>query len=283
MHDLSIKKIMQKTTIEISGEMVDKIYNKYWYEVKEKFVPPLFDEFVIKIVDKDATYSMIYQNFCETNKNFLFLPAEQKEKIVKDFMKREKLPKDKINCIYCKYDTATDWTLILVDNTVNKKVMNISLHYCADDEESKSKYNAELFFYDELDEKEITIKKKQALDSTLLLFLSICDYVQNYSQIVEYSQIDVEPVKKIEGRKKSYNKGYSQKIRLKSKRKKYVISTETERERKKYNKIKACWYVRGYYQHFGKEKVLKYIPPRINRRDKDKLNKPKNPTYEVKE
>lgn len=268
MHDLSIKKIMQKTTIEISGEMVDKIYNKYWYEVKDKFVPPLFDEFVIKIVDKDATYSMIYKNFCETDKNFLFLPAEQKEKIVKDFMKREKLPKDKINCIYCKYETATDWTLILVDNTVNKKVMNISLHYCADDE---------------LDEKEITIEKKQALDSTLLLFLSICDYVQNYSQIVEYSQIDVEPVKKIEGRKKSYNKGYSQKIRLKSKRKKYVISAETETERKKYNKIKACWYVRGYYQHYGKQKILKYIPPRINRRDKDKLNKPKNPTYEVKE
>ena len=278
MHDISFKKMLTKTTVEIDAKLIDTFYEKYFYEAKNKYVPPLFDEFVIKIIDKNQARNYVYQFLCESSSKFLFLSQQEKNAVIDDYMKKHRLINDKIDYIYCKYNTATDWNLIFVDGSINKKIMNAEIHYTNENEGS---YKSSVVFYSEPDTEELSQEQQDLFNSTLLLFLSISDYVQNHSSNIEYSQIEVEPVKRDDKKKKIYNNGYSQKIRLKSKQKKYIFTTETQKAPRQYKKVKACWYVRGYYQHFGKEKVLKYIPPRINRRDKNKLNKPKNSIYEV--
>lgn len=280
MHDISFKKMLTKTTVEIDAKLIDTFYEKYFYEAKNKYVPPLFDEFVIKIIDKNQARNYVYQFLCESDSKFLFLSQQEKNAVIDDYMKKHRLINDKIDYIYCTYDTATDWNLIFVDGSINKKIMNAEIHYTNENEGS---YKSSVVFYSDPDAEELSQEQQDLFNSTLLLFLSISDYVQNHSSNIEYSQIEVESVKRDDKKKKIYNNGYSQKIRLKSKQKKYIFTTETQKAPRQYKKVKACWYVRGYYQHFGKEKVLKYIPPRINRRNKNKLNKPKNPTYEVKE
>ena len=280
MHDISFKKMLTKTTVEIDAKLIDTFYEKYFYEAKNKYVPPLFDEFVIKIIDKNQARNYVYQFLCESSSKFLFLSQQEKNAVIDDYMKKHRLINDKIDYIYCKYDTATDWNLIFVDGSINKKIMNAEIHYTNENEGS---YKSSVVFYSDPDAEELSQEQQDLLNSTLLLFLSISDFVQNHSSNIEYSQIEVEPVKRDDKKKKIYNNGYSQKIRLKSKQRKYIFTKETEKFPRQYKKVKACWYVRGYYQHYGKQKILKYIPPRINRRDKDKLNKPKNPTYEVKE
>jgi hypothetical protein len=39
--------------------------------------------------------------------------------------------------------------------------------------------------------------------------------------------------------------------------------------------------VRGYYQRFGKDKIPQFIPPRINRRNKEIIDNPKVSTYNL--
>lgn len=122
----------------------------------------------------------------------------------------------------------------------------------------------------------------------LVSALSVTNYMLKYSTEVEYETVERgTPVAKSKDTKGSTSKPVSalqssNTITITSKRKKYIITGDMVKESKKqYNKRTACWNVRGYYQHFGKNKVLKYVPPRVNVR-KDMSGTAINKKYIIK-
>lgn len=296
-YDLGIEKMLEKTTIEIDSVVLDDLYNKYSSIVADKYVSPLFDEFTIKIVEKDIIREVTYNHFFEMDSKFIGLSEKDRWNKVDDFFaKNPNLSPDRIMLIYCKYHTATDWTLIYVNDDLKKKICKIGYHYdpIVKDGKQVVNYDTEFTIYankdGEFDTEQENIDYIKSISNRVLLeFLTVSYYMENHSELVEYSKVEVSPLRKdITSVKKKnnthkQNKGYYQKIKLKSKKKKYVISKETKIIHKTYNKVTPCWYVRGYYQHYGKDKILKFIPPRVNRRDKDKLDKPKAKTYEIKD
>ena len=73
----------------------------------------------------------------------------------------------------------------------------------------------------------------------------------------------------------------SQGIKIRSgKAKRVVYDYSKDTPKKEYAYHKTCWYVRGYFQHFGKpgNQVVKYVSPRINTR-KSGTGKAKSNNY----
>jgi len=294
MHDISIDKARKKTIIEVPKHTAEAILETYGPECIKQFVPPLFDEFTIFIKSMDVTKEACKIALEDEIKGFAFYDEKTKQTEIDKFyryLKKQNALDGECKGIYCKYQTATSWTLIYFDNRTHTKLCNIQIDYfydedCEGTEYSPCVYNTNTCFYQFKNNEKPPREMESQVQNVVLTFLSICYYMQNHSKLVEYDRIEVSPMKKSEEPSKvnkQHNKGYYQKIILKSKRKKYVINTEEKQKKKRYKKLTACWYVRGYYQHFGKEKVLKYIPPRINRRDKYKFDKPKNKKYEIKD
>lgn len=257
---ISLKKILTKTTIKVDINFLESLYDKVMKKASLNFVPPLFDEFVISLMSDNIGIAYYYIKwfsatmakisvFLNTNGNVVFEKCKLLYEITYEY--------DSTVCDY--------WVDKVYDNLNNQ----------------------------ELDEVEYKSNKfiLQVVISSLNLINNVSYYMQHYSPEIEYKVIKATQLKKVENFKNG-NGGYEQKIVLKSKVKKYILDENKHKENLKsirtYRKIKPYWYVRGYYQHFGKEKVLKYIPPRINYRDKKDVTKeldgkePNAQTYIIK-
>ena len=85
--------------------------------------------------------------------------------------------------------------------------------------------------------------------------------------------------------KNKTNGGYSQKIILKSKKKKYIIKDTDNfvlKKKKEFSYHVSSWLTRGHYRRCGKNKVIKYIPPTIHKRKNLNSDKTNKKTYEIK-
>lgn len=274
---IAFKKILEKTIIEASDKgVLDKIWDKLSTKALTEFIPPLFDEYVIKFVQKDsmrdiAEEFLTSQGFQIENLN------EAVDEIIQTFANGNN---DTVVYYYIKWTSATEFTctqfLGAGNNSKFKRFMEISYQYEDSSNKGEACYKV-VKAYDYSENKEINLTKEtdkdiiQNLVYPLQLSNTVAYYMQHYSPELEYKSIKASPLTKTKNISNG-NKGYRQSIVLKSKIKKYVLDYEKDLKTiRTYRKAKPCWYVRGYYQHFGKEKVLKYIPPRINyRKDVDR-------------
>ncbi len=292
MVDISYKNTLKKTIIEVDSEYYQKIFAK----VREKsdndkiaFTPPLFDEYVIRIVEPKGNRNYYYDDLLRQQETFRLMSESERQKCLTAYLKQFRIEEDAIETIYVKYTSATELYAIYFERLRHKKLHWVRIIYQHDVGMYTISYDTDRKFSN-LSEDELS----QLGQIMIQRIATVSNYMQNRGDFIEYEKIEVGKLEKVEPTsstvtdKAQPNAGYRQKIKLKSKVKKYIISEETERQRKAYRKITPCWYVRGYYQHFGKQKILKYIPPRINYRADEKLKaqqgkkrKPKSREYEI--
>lgn len=281
MIDISLKKTLKKTTIEFDDKFLNEIWHKMIKETNDKLVPPLFDEFVISIISKNKIYNDMKS--CLLEEKILFSDTDEKQlnfhidKAIKSML--GKICYDMTETYYVKYISATKFIIIYFDGLQHKKRINIEAEYKCDDGtyDVKIPYFNKNFFEDTSDN---SLSNEENYENTISYILQIVKvvshYMLTYNPTVEYKEIEASELEiKKDKQGNKFNKGYSQTIKLKSNIGKYIINSENDKKNqeliKEYQIHKKSWYVRGYYQHYGKEKVLKYIPPRINyRRNQNK-------------
>lgn len=190
-----------------------------------------------------------------------------------------------IETYYVKYTSATDWsiTTFFGNNINNKKpkwilTMNVS-YECID---IQNKHQIKIYANETINENNSSDFAIYSLD----FVMAVQYYMQHFSPEIEYSTREVSELKRNE--KSCRNGGYSQKIKLRSRKKQYIMNAETVTPTimRKYRKITPCWTVRGYYQHYGKgnNRILKYIAPQIRyRTDMRNKKKPSNKQYYIEE
>lgn len=287
MSDISFQQILTKTIIEVDNKFMEKIWDSLEKHIRREYVPPLFSDYTIILTEKGANRKIIEKSF-EDNIYYSNLSIEDQKKAIDKALKENGLPEDIVRYYYVKYLSATEWKITIFEAETEKdkieKVWTIECVYRNTPSEDGEFYgikvklnkddNNSIDFNNQMAAKygiyNMSDYARQIGTFVLDLVNAISYYMQHYNPNVEYKLIKVEEPKK--SKKKNGNGGYRQKITLKSKISRYILSDETHKNNIKnirtYRKIKPCWQVRGYYQRFGKEKILKYIPPRINyRRD----------------
>lgn len=286
MTDVSFQKTSKKTNIEIDVSFLNEIWDKIVEETNEKLVPPLFDEFVITVVSKNKIYEDMKNCLIQEQVITLNSDKQQAEKHINNAIKDmlNEVRYDLTETYYVKYTTATQLSIIYFDGLQHKKRVNIELEYkCDSSEYSVNIINFNKAHFEDAFDKSLSESEnvQKILNSMLQTIRVVSHYMQTYNPTVEYKEARASALehKKV----KNHNKGYSQAIKLKSKITKYVINSENDKEHqktiRKYRRLKQSWYVRGYYQHFGKERVLKYVPPRINYRSDKVKQTPSTKKY----
>lgn len=300
MSEISFQQALTKTIIEVDNNFMEKIWDSLVSRIRKEYVPPLFSDYTIILTEKGVNRKIIKKSF-EENTYYSALSIEEQEKAVDKALKENGLSEDIVRYYYVKYLSATEWKITIFEAEKDKveKVWIVECIYRNTPSENGEFYGIKVKLnkddYNSIDfNNQIAAKygiynmsdyAQQIGTFALDLVNAISYYMQHYNPDIEYKLIRVEDLKK--SKKKNGNGGYKQKITLKSKISRYVLSNKTHENNIKnirsYKKIKPCWYVRGYYQHFGKDKILKYIPPRINyRRDSEAKNsQPKPNIYEL--
>ena len=284
--NISFKKALRKTTIEVDSEFLNSIWDKMIEETNEKLVPPIFDEFIISVIFKNKIYDDMKS--CVLEEQILPLELDEKQvdfyinKAIKDML--NEIRYDTTDIYYVKYISATKLVIIYFDGLQHKKRINVEIEYkcndIIDNVVDDVSCNIEISYFD----KSFFVENTENIISYIFQVVRVVShYMLTYNPTVEYKEIKTSELQRKKDKEgnycKNFNKGYSQYIRLKSKITKYVVDFENDKKNQQLMKerkyVKRSWYVRGYYQHFGKEKVLKYIPPRINSRHNLKQTKEK--------
>lgn len=289
MPSISLSKILTKTTIEITEKFVEKVWDKLIDKATTyQFVPPLFDEYVVKRVGKGDMRKVLIDSILSNNRENI--PINEIPLYVDYCIKDGQVSADIVTYYYVKWLSATEYRIVIYTNATNTEIYNkykciyeIDYRYEASQEKKEGEGNYLILrVFDSINNCELS--DEQVIENKFTFFIAhnafqivniVSYYMQHYSPEVEYKEIKATQLKKGKNTNNG-NNGYSQRVVLKSKVKKYILNEQKYKENLKsirtYKKTKTCWYVRGYYQHYGKEKILKYIPPRINYRDKEKAN-----------
>lgn len=294
-NNISIKNALKKTNIEIDSNFLNKIWSKMINETNGKLVPPLFGEFIISV----KIHNKIYNDMkaCLIEEGIIF-PNTDKEKADAHINKAiqnmiGEVRHDFVEIYYVKYLSATRLTLIYFDGIQYKKRINVELEYKCENSayDIKIVSFSENYFKDNFDKSLSTEENTEKIVNDMFYLVRVVShYMLTYNPDVEYKEATASKLKRSTDKsgnyKKNHNKGYSQTIKLISKKTKYTINDETNKRNqqilKKYHYHKKSWFVRGYYQRFGKDKVIKFVPPRINYRNDDKIS-PSPAKYIIKE
>lgn len=300
--DISFKKALEKTIIEVNSDFIEPVWNYVIHHTRKSYIPPLFSEYTIVLTEKNKGRKII-EDTLSNNIQFLSLPFGAKEQAIDDIIKGNNLSNDVVTYYCVQYSSATEWSVTVFEGQRHTKTWIVECSYINEPDEYGNNYainvlstssNIEFLAVPEYVKAQIQISSMteyaQCMGAFVLDIVNVISYyMQHYNPDVAYSIIKATPLSKIQKeRKVNGNLCYEQKIVLKSKIKKYVLTSDTYstdvQKIRTYRKTKPCWYVRGYYQHFGQEKILKYIPPRINyRKNVSHLTNPKPNTYQIKE
>lgn len=134
MTDISFKNLSNKTTIEVSPTFLDKIA-KALPKINDSFVPPLFSEYCISIIEKNGNFNYFKTNLILEDKTFNSLPQEIQNKLVTEILKENNCSVDETSVIYVKYTSATEWTIIFFDGCFHKKIFTVDCEYGADNKQ----------------------------------------------------------------------------------------------------------------------------------------------------
>lgn len=278
--------IKSKTRIDINEKKAEEIRKYYLKNRRDNYIPPIFSEFVISIDITDSVLETCIKNIKEDYQLLqLYETANvfDKNKIIDNMLaKFDTYKKEKkiYNSILVKYKDSINIELTFY-NESNKAFGMIEAYY----DSSKDDWVVNAQSSQEMID---TFKNNQDMSNffniSFQIFLSISYYMQHFNSEIEYVEIDVKDNKK--SSKNKSNGGYSQKIVLKSKKKKYVIKdTDTFeiRKRKEATYQVASWLTRGHYRKCGKNKIIKFIPPTIHKRKNLNSDKIIKKTYEIKD
>lgn len=291
--DISYKKALKATTVEIDAEFLEKIWQDTLQKImkSDTLVPPLFDEFTIITRDKNALYNMVEKGFIQKDRNFVNLSQKDQKKFINDVIEDIARPfsYDTTNTFYVHFKSATNFDIVFFEGQKHRKTILCEVEYDYSEKNDRMTYFSTTSSLVKNIEDEIEENANELSDYIVGTVLIVSYYMQHYNPNIDYIAVEADDLKKNES--KSNNKGFSQKIRLKSKIKKYILNGKIDEENKEVLKNiafkKHCWYVRGYYQRFGRNKIIKYIPPRVNYRKDIKENKdkftPKNNNYSINE
>ena len=285
------KAIANKTRIDIGERKLEEIRQYYDKHKKGNYMPPIFDEFIICLDVTDSimkTCIKTIENNLQLEQFYEVADVFEKNKIIKNVMdiadeilskgyKTYKKEKKVYNTFYVKYKDSVNIEITVYD--VDNKIIGV-LEACYLSKEDNYFLNVETDGFDLKDEK----KKQETKDfftSAFDVFLTVSYYMQNFNSDIEYSKIEVRDNK--QNSKNKYNGGYSQKIVLKSKKKRYIIKdTDDFKKRNEANYRVSSWLTRGHYRRCGKDKVIKYILPTVHTRKKANAGDTNNKTYEIK-
>ncbi len=302
MKDISFQKAITKTMIEVDDNFTESVWDSLVRKTRNHYVPPLFSEFTIKFTERGKGRAII-QTGLSNNIGFLSLPVEKREKFIDEIIiNNPYMTNDVVTYYSVMYVSATEWVVVVFEGERHTKTWIVECSYINEPDEYGNNYSinvistCEHLDFDKVPDEvlnQMSVRNvaeyAQRIGAFALDIVNVISYyMQHYNPDVEYSLIKATPLKKTkDGTKTKGNLGYEQKIVLKSKIKKYVLTSDTHKTNIKkmrtYRKTKPCWYVRGYYQHFGNEKILKYIPPRINyRKDLKTSELPAPNTYTLK-
>lgn len=273
----SLEKLKKYTTVEVLGTSEEKLQKNLFAENDNevKFIPPLFEQYVIQVDNTDMYREAIKE-----------LIVERKLKISNTDNDIDKYIAKNPNLRYVywlvRWKSETNFSIVVYSE--GKKRLYIDVSYEYDEHGKRNIAVASETLSGEFNR--IYSKKENELkDMCLGITLSvmaISDYLLNYSEKVKYVDTEKTKKKSVSQNKKSAKQS-STSIYLKSEIKRYIVTGEEieNYKKKKYQLVKNSWYVRGYYQRYGKEKKPKYIPPRINRRNKNIDDTPEAMRYKV--
>ena len=277
--------ILTKTRIDITEQKAIELQKHYLKNRKDKYIPPIFTEFIIVIDITESLRESSLELLKEDMQMYqLYNSADvfAKNNILDNMLNKfESYKKEKkiYNTIFVKYKDSINIELILYDmNCKPVGVLEASYDSLNDDYILNSKSTKEML--DSFNNKdEIT----QFYYNSFEIFMSVSYYMQHFNSEIEYAEVEVKDNKK--SSKNKTNGGYSQKIILKSKKKKYIIKdsdTFSIRKRSEATYYVSSWLTRGHYRRCGKNKVIKYIPPTIHKRKNLNSDKTNKKTYEIK-
>lgn len=288
----SYDSVIKKTIIDITEAKADEVRNFYLKNKRDNYIPPIFTEFVIRIND---TASMI--ETCTNNVKESFKGQEYEAKnIFEQNILKKNISEIVNNMLNNNFKTYKKEKKIYHTLFIKyKDSINVELYFY--NEQSKPTGMIEACYDSEKDDWALSVQSNKEMiynfssnkemsdffNINFQIFLSVSYYMQHFHSEVEYIEIDVKDMKK--SSKNKTNGGYSQKITLKSKKKKYVIKdsdTFEMRKRKEATYQVASWLTRGHYRKCGKNKVIKYIPPTIHKRKNLNNGNTNKKNYEIK-
>lgn len=282
------KSIANKTRIDIGEKKLDEIRKYYDKHKKDNYMPPIFDEFIICLDITDTMMKVCIENVknnLQVEQLYQIADVFERNKIIKNVMdiaedvlnkgyKTYRKEKKVYNTFYVKYKDSVNIEITVYD--VDNKVIGV-LEACYLSKEDNYFLNVEANKFNFENEK----SERDFFASAFDVFLSVSYYMQNFNSDIEYSKIEVRDNK--QNSKNKYNGGYSQKITLKSKKKRYIIKdTDDFKKRNEANYRVSSWLTRGHYRRCGKDKVIKYILPTVHTRKKANAGDTNNKTYEIK-
>ena len=121
MIDINRDKALKKTLVEIDIAYMDKIHTEVNPKIRGAFIPPLFDEYTVKITQKSGTFNFYRRNLILSDVSFKNLSESEQNKMIDSILQKQGLSKDSEEVIYVKYTSATEWTIIYFDGYTNKK------------------------------------------------------------------------------------------------------------------------------------------------------------------
>ena len=288
----SYDSIIRKTLIDITEAKADEVRNFYLKNKRDNYIPPIFTEFVIRIND---TASMI--ETCTNNVKESFKGQEYEAKnIFEQNILKKNISEIVNNMLNNNFKTYKKEKKIYHTLFIKyKDSINVELYFY--NEQSKPTGMIEACYDSEKDDWALSVQSNKEMiynfssnkemsdffNINFQIFLSVSYYMQHFHSEVEYIEVGVKDNKK--SSKNKTNGGYSQKITLKSKKKKYIIKdsdTFSMRKRSEATYHISSWLTRGHYRKCGKNKVIKYIPPTIHKRKNLNNGSTSKKTYEIK-
>lgn len=275
------------TTIEVTEtesilKAIEEIRQRFLHKVE--FIPPVFSEYVISI-DISRTLRKSFDE--EVSELYPLLTGDEREQKIDELIQKNKdfYEENQYQKYLIRWQDEITFTVLIYFAKRKKIYLQCRYEYDVDD---MTALQIGISVISDDYKRETEERGHQWLQEfckrQVFFILAISDFMLNYTDKIQYEKIEYKPTKTINKQESKTREHRDRKLILKSKRKKYVLIDNdiSEYKKRKYRKIKSSWFVRGYYERFGKDKVIKYIPPRINHRNLDKKDEPKRQDYVIK-
>lgn len=249
----SLEKLKKYTTVEVLGTSEEKLQKNLFAENDNevKFIPPLFEQYVIKVNNTDMYREAVKELIVEGKLKI----ANTDKEIDKYIAKNQSL-----RYVYwlVRWKSETNFSIVVYSEGKKRLYIDVSYEY---DENGKRNItvNSETLSgeFDRIYSKKRNELEEMCLGITLSV-MAISDYLLNYSEKVKY--VDVEKAKKKPAsQNKNSAKQSSTSIYLKSEIKRYVVTDEEieNYKKKKYQLVKKFVVCQGLLSAIRQRKKAK--------------------------
>lgn len=253
------KRLAALTSIEASRSKIDDLRSYFWSSKPPEILPPLFDQYVIRVTyaPEDASKIMTPEEASKIMERMGHIPTMTQE-------------------IYVCHDTPTE--VYLLSYIDGKKQIEVSFDYnlTTSDEQGRLalRYNTESLIPESAWEN--TEELLQAASDVINIYRYVTFYLLYYRPDVEYT--DPPPRRKQTGSRSRSQKPEHVFV-LRSKVRRYQIEERERPAQRTYSKF--TWAVRGHFRRAQSGKLV-YINPHMARRRGASDKKPAPSKYKIK-